>query len=824
MTNPRSRSREPHQYDRRFKKQKKHVEGRQAITTQQQRLEALLKWDGDELTIKALFADIEDNIPREKEARNILRLLTAQLSPLYLNADIIKDSVRNNVKSSVEDGTLDKTDVGYDAFLRIWQVLSYLFANDNNSDASNPNSSFDRAMSHPSVPYLLSIATILPIAIGVYMVIQQMREERKRCSVDYQIKQIKKVNPETRVSPDNLTHHYNRLLNKGKVAPLVPAAQKVSSRMSRFIERIEKTHTVKAIKNLMSSLSVTAFIFWPVWVIGMLVVGIASAGLFPALPIIMGVTIGISLIYQITMHYIRRRANERAIKNDMGDEVKNMSPEKQEHTRITSKYALEAAHDEADELSRMRCELAQRQNMKEEHLYFNSLFQPNKHLERSPIGNRPAPAYLAKRTMQDGVIVFVKNPKAATPVPVLATPSDEEVATIQQSAIFKHLTGSKHARRIHLLTRVAFDVIGKYTLTAFILWLLSSTIAAISFFVVGPLATAFMFVAELVGSGWATAAVGALAGIVSGTRAYFTAKDAEVNAINYVQARLAEKYMGKLDGLRDHDLNKQRVFEIYEKRVNHIKDDPEFLAHLLAEKKRILLRMKKLGRKSLSKQDTFILAYDTKGIDVYNDHYFRSQEKKAPAYVILKDKLYNFYKTINAAQTGIFIVRTLILAGAVLGSLFVMGPIGFMVIASIFAVTVGILKLMQLYVDSRASKAEFFVNTFDTRIKYLKTQHEELSVLKAHLANKQALAPKETDDEKPSSSFNAAYVYLLGKKFKEAMTSLQVPTEELSDTASDALDKKSLTKSCAGMFSRRSVEQTVSNVTAEANRGATCSA
>src|SRR3989338_4603587 len=112
------------------------------------------------ISLRAYFIDAADSDqasahPRETTTEfkklsvdnKILSL--SQLMPLYWNADHIDTAINNYI--------LDKTDVGYHTFLRLWQVFENVELNHTNSDADRTDSSFNHDIHAHSEIALFSI-------------------------------------------------------------------------------------------------------------------------------------------------------------------------------------------------------------------------------------------------------------------------------------------------------------------------------------------------------------------------------------------------------------------------------------------------------------------------------------------------------------------------------------------------------------------------------------------------------------------------------------------------------------------------------------------
>ena len=705
------------------------------------RLHALLQTQNNTLLKKKLE---ELN---EIQLREMNRIILKQLAPYYPNLDTFEGSVGD---------ACDKTDVGYHTFLRLWQVFSYVIANGTNSDAENKDSSFGRTLDIPGINFLFAGLTILPMAIGVYIRLKQLQKVRERNTVAYQREQLQKINPEVEVTDNEVIAGYNDLMARGKSAPR-PAQAPVQAKeeqtkkaigSNKFANAINaiREFDIKGVKpfaiidNIWNSLSKTALIFWPTWMVAVLVIGITAVSFPPAVPIVMGITLGISAALQIGVYVARRHAKKKAEAEFAGMDKK-----------VVEDITNERQH-ELNEANHSRNELKQRLHMKKEHGFFKSLF-PVKSKDKVA-SEKTNPAYIAVTAGKDGIISLVKNPDAvqstssATATTLLMTDEEraKDVAGILNSALGKKLLGSKASRNARLAVNVTNELINQYTLSAFIVWLVYATIS-----VFAPFSAVIGAIAAAVGSGIMTAVFGGFVGGIRSLNMFAKTKQAETNFEKKVYDRLSEQYTSGIPGVED-SVNKQQAFEYFHNNVEAGKARIE--AALLAKQAELTKKVQQHGITSLSKQEKYLLKLDLKKIDAFNDRYFMTQEPEAGIWTKFKNAALLTYKAINAGQTGIFVVRSLFLAGAVgAGICLAFGPAAgfiFMGIALSFAAVCIGLKMAQMYTDHKANKSESFVDTIDVRISYLKKKDKQLNALSNYLGVSTDNQPKPSDSAQPA--------------------------------------------------------------------------
>jgi len=679
-----------------------------------------------------------------EELKITLHSLSEQLAPYYMSPTV--------ANGMVGDG-LDKTDVGYHTFLRLWQVFGYVLANGSSSDASNDASSFNQAMSNTSVAWTLGLASALPIAIGMWIRFEQMKLGRLRNSVPYQIEQLLKVNPEA-LSEGELLGIYYDFLERGKVKPLYlvshpdEAITDAVIGTNAFADAIlafngnkkdaydnafkaQARRVFSAVKKGWNFLVGGALAFWPIWMVAVLIIGIGATYVFPALPIIVGITFAVTIAIQVGLSYYRaRKAKEAALLQPADPQV------------------AEAESIKNAEKTRMLEELKQRAHMRQSHAYFNKVFKvATKEKVKSSSYSNP---YLPIPMYNERVLTLIDKPQALQEEMQVAAlmknqpvKSREKISFSQEemdahqkridavvnTGLGLYLLGSKTARRGQIAVNMVNDAIGYYTLSAFVLWLTGATLWAFA-----PLAAAFVTVGGLVlGSIFpaVSTAFNALIGVMYSLQGFAETRNKQLAFEQNVYLRLSERY-------KNSEMSKAEAFAALEKDVNQRK---AALQEVLATKKKELRKWQAL-KTPLDEQQTLLLNYDLNKIDVYR--YSRAQQEAPSTLATIKNGLFGLYKAVNAGQTWIFVTRSLFLAGAALGGVCLLfGPgsvFVFLGIAAAMAVIGIAFKLTQIYLDQKAREKAYFLDMLDPNLAYLEKMNKELKTLEVELG----IIPKPT--------------------------------------------------------------------------------
>ncbi len=691
-----------------------------------------------------------DAIEKEKQERlkrQKLLVILEQLKPFYFNADEIIDCVENRA--------LDKIDI-YHTFFRLWQVISYVLANNTNSDDYNKDSNFEKTLNFETyLSCLIAIGAVIPLAIAIAQAIYEFRKKRELQSFAYHNQRTVEANPALAES-DSPVHdaldRYNDFLARGKVkipteAPPSPEtsklsdAEKTAAEIDNAIKNREGNLPATILKvalDVIEWTKKTALIFWPIFMTCMLFVGITAVYASPALPFVMLATALLAVGFGLSVA-IQHYRDKRGIVDKIVKEKGEMTEDAKKRFRTEVEQDLKHASDEAKTMAGMKKLLFQRDHMKQAHAYFKSIFggDPIK-----PLQENTSHTYSADANGENSeLLVLIPNENldpAKKEVPEKAKMHDAEDASykrVQESALYRRMTSSETKQiklpfgkkitfkqdNASIILNSAFDFIGKYTLTAFVLWLISATIMAIALAAAGAISSAVSGVLSVLGSGGMTFGLGTGVSLLSAFRTFSTLKAAQENKKNEVMHRLLEKYEGKaIPGVN----NKFEAFIHFEKLVNAQKE-------IFKDRQAKLQGVNRFAEDD-AKKAMHILSYDLKANDVYNDHYFKTQKKQKT----FGEKVYQVftyaYKMVSVAQTGGFIVRTLFLTGAgiaagIAATLILGNPIAFIAIFAITGTIFAAMKFAHVYLKQREEDQ----NSFDvvTRTAFLKKQLKELTVM-----------------------------------------------------------------------------------------------
>lgn len=694
---------------------------------------------------------IDFNNLTKTQLRQILLSISGQLAEYYVSTD--------GVGAAISDG-LDKTDVGYHTFLRLWQVFGNVIANMEvkpGSDDYNADSSFNQAVSNPGVAWSLGAASVIPAALGFYIRIQQMKEARKGHSIPKQQEILLKATGQLYL-PDAIIRGYQDFCDRTKVIPSSlrwtdPEAAKTdkvigTNPFANFIHKVRDSKPVSLLAEGWNFLGTTALFFWPAWMIAVLIVGIAASYAMPVLPIVVAVAFGVSIAVKAGLTYFKNRAKkkEEALYKDVKPEI--VDAEKKE-----------LAQEIADS-KQMTKEVRQRFIMKEKHAEFKRAFNiPEKNHAR--LGNGHT---IAKN--KDGVIIALKNnpqeveksKEVATVKPSIwfyikryfieprkerearlqrekekaelekkeLTVHKQKVDAVLQSKIGQRLLGSKMARGGQIAINMVNDIIGYYTLSSFILWLVGSAILTLT-----PVGAVFGFAgigglvlgAILPGI---SAGFSGIVGALYGLNAFANTRNKQLAFEKDIYTRLAEPY-------KNTGKTNQQAFDDLYAEVETLKADIK--EELKAEQKRI--QEKAARGNALDLKEEYLAKLNLNNIDVFNDYYMSTGEEKPSAWTRFKDVAFKTYKAINAGQTWIFVTRSLFLAGAALAGICALaGPaagIAFIAIAVTMAVAGIAFKMAQIYTESKVADKKAFVEGFPVRLSYLEKMKKELTGVKGYL-------------------------------------------------------------------------------------------
>lgn len=684
-----------------------------------------------------------------------IRTLDAQLSPYYISTTLINSMIGN---------ALDVTDVTWHTTLRLVEVFSNEEANHTSSDADNPDSVFNHTVSDPAVAGSLAAASIVPALVGAWLRYHQMKKARDRRGIKHLTTALQAAAAtKTPSTETDILAGINDLLERKvrrEQLKVDPKTDRVigTNKFANFINRTRNSKPVRVINSAWNFLANTALIFWPAWMITVLIVGFAASYALPALPIVVGVSFLVAGVIKGVTEFMKYRAKKKEALLAKNKDKDTVDAEKA------------AADQEVAETERMTSEANQRLVFKTAHARFNAIFGVKKP-EKKDAGAVPTKAYkntyTAAVAMKEKVVVLVNTQPEPVHVPSKAekaaatkkapptfTPAElkehkRQVDETLQSSIGRRLLGSKHQRRGHIAINMINDAIGYYTLSAFVLWLVGSAFFAVGL-APGAIAAVFGSIGALVlGSTLPgiSAAFSMVMGGVFSLKAFAVSRSNQLNFEKEVYTRLSEVYKP--------EKSPATVQETFDKLDNDVNERKAYLKDKLALKQAIIRQKIKIGE-PIDEKERYLLTYDLNKVDVYNDRYFRTLEQSPSVWTRIKQASFRAYKALNAAQTWIFVTRSLFLAGAALaGVCLLFGPgagIAFVAIAATMAVAGVACKLVQMHMNKKASDKAFFARTIRARISYLNKMRKELDTLNEYLQPAEHrqidLDPSSSDEER----------------------------------------------------------------------------
>jgi hypothetical protein len=711
----------------------------------------------------------------EDQLKELLSSMAEQLTPFYLNA------IMPNIGEleGLRDNSFDKHDISI-TFARLYQVFSSVIANDTNSDANNPNSSFNQHVP-PHTGAVLGAASALPWLIGASLHLKQMRARRARNNIKYQVARAAEKN----VTESDIIDAYQDLLDRNKVTYRIKDEEQALYAQVEQMVGISKTANnisiasnnkwIAPFQQAWGFLGRSALVFWPTWMLAVLIVGIGASYALPALPIIVGVTIVTALAIEGCLYLARRQAKIKATAisgTRLDKDIRELeNPDQVEDNKLGTKHIHKRSGSEhARELARMRDELKTREHMKREHKVFKSIFSnflPKKMPKRHH--DEAQSPFIAAAAKKDRVIVLLE--RSHIQKGFVQTKFDDELdesaasadlKKVKDSALANYLLGSKTSRNWAIAVNVINSLIGQYTLASFIMWLVGSAMLAVA---VLPFTPVFLAVAAGgVGSlalGMIFPAVGtALSAVIGGLFSlgvFSRMKTEQLNFEKSVYLALAQPAKPGSDETKQEAFD--RLYVVVKKQKNDIK----------TRLKQQQERLSKQPQDKLSDVEKHILGLDLDNIDAFNDRYFRAQEHYVPTWTSVKKGFSRAYRTIATAQTGIFVARSLFLAGTVFaGVCLIAGPwagVAFIAIAIACAVTaVGFRLAQTYYFDKKASERKFFLETIDARTSYLKKMSFELDAVENYLNNNSSSTAYAT------SSFAGAGTKIKSRRPESSLT------------------------------------------------------
>ena len=666
-----------------------------------------------------------------------------QLAPL--NVDV-NDLINNHI--------LDKIDVGYHTFLRVWQVVENVWLNQTSSDRDRADSTFNAERTHIAIPIL----SFVPATIGFLLYWHQMENNRKFQTIAYQQKKIaearKKLGEIAALEHDEETYRniLQGLLNSKKIA-LAANIKATEEETKNAATKKNKTLVGRTIDTIYAGYKATwsflvqsALLFWPAWMIAALVVGFAASYALPVLPIVVLAAFAGAAVIKGILYWMQKRQAKKIqqLNQAVGAEVEETAKETNRMLAIKSR-------------------LLQRAYTKEVHAYTKSVFAAQyRKLFPSIQKAENQPVYYT--TTHENIIALVKNEA----LPPANQPEEEEVVLptnaelrqkIMQSRIGERFLDDKHTHRSHLASETTLSFIQQYTLSAFVCWIVGAAFLGIGLAtgLLPALAGAtivFLFIANLI-LGATLPGIAALFNVLNGLfgsknsyqaiqarhkhcveTAYvqFTApyKPNNQRWTNAIEVWLTEQKDSRKPSSREQGvISQQDAFDYFLQRVERQKVK---IAHSLQLAQTVIKnKLKTQPLSALSEEERVIHNFNLANINVYNDRYFRKFENAPSLWTKIKKAVFRSYRSTNAAQTGIFIARSLFLVGTALAFVSLLAgpfaPIAFIGIAATIALIAVIARLATMYFSKKAANKQFFVDTLPDRISYLKKQTKALELV-----------------------------------------------------------------------------------------------
>jgi hypothetical protein len=779
----------------------------QGVPTPREALEGLLN---QPLTTPSLTVE---------QARHLLFLVRAQQVALSTWGP-------TGLKEAINAST-DKTDVGWHTFLRLWMVFEYVLLNglDNQGwkgDQERTDSTFNQATVGQIDIAVLSLVLPVIIALAIHRCEKKTRQTRQ--TVAHQIKKIQAISQDQSITEEDYLKTMQELLDNCKIvlppevtvaAETRPTTAAATQSKNKSVEDIKDIAEKKPVpqpaqegaaaqtasqptkkasspifKSIQKALSATwdflaqsAIIFWPIWMTTVLIVGFGASYALPALPIVVAISFGLAaLITGGVAAYRRRKEKKQAAV--LADPAEPENKAKVEAIRAKLEAGLKRINAIMPRLlQRAHMKLVHRQFKEDTQGVYDQLFpktikkeQPAEQAE--PAANAaaaPASPYAVHTIGKEGIIVLLDKEQDEQPTPPVQLPSQKEMreAIEASQSLGSRILGSRGDRFKFLAAFFTDSVIGQYTLSAFVCWILGSAVLSLGLLTgltpaLAGIAAAFSAVGMLFLGGIApgvSAAFNVIMGLGFTGHGLKKIKEKREHLIATLYQQLKAPYRPKnqrwIEEIRAdlkareacenpifEGITQEEAFMFFFNRVEGKKQD--IAGDLKA--RQTLIKAKVKAGEVLTPNEKALLRINLKEINVFNDRYFKTQEVGPSKNRRLNRFLYKLYKGINGAQTGIFVTRSLFLTGAALAvACAAAGPFAPAVFIGI-AATIGVIacaaKLFHLYLDKKERNRQFFADTLPDRISYLKKQYKQLMVAEAILHPHAANAANGGGDEK----------------------------------------------------------------------------
>ena len=271
--------------------------------------------------------------------------------------------------------------------------------------------------------------------------------------------------------------------------------------------------------------------------------------------------------------------------------------------------------------------------------------------------------------------------------------------------IRERLTGSKLGNALRVGFAAVTGLIGGYVIAQFVAWPIT-TILSFSPIIAATLASPVGIIALFA----VTAAIGV----------FFAVKEAS-------KARTEQVEMNHMADIKLKEKNNESCLQELEKDIaagqEAIKSTKKNLNSELDRYCNFYNKNHKLELNKINRND-WIPDYNIASIE--NKRYFEEQQHKSTKFTLFKKGLNRVLSFTNGAGTGMFVVRSLLLAGGIV-SLFFAPPIWVIFgIGLAAAATWGIAKLVDYHLQRNVANRKAMIEGLDVRIDYLQKKKEEL--------------------------------------------------------------------------------------------------
>lgn len=695
----------------------------------------------------------------------------------------------------------------WDTFIRLLQVGGNVAQNGtNDASTENPNSPFYKwfYQDGPGSNFNLTGSIVFGVGGLVFVtgtVIKIFKDYRKIVlgTYDYLLRQLNQLSTKEYTREDVMTG-INDLITRGKVsAQLVRPENRPHSQPSNGIQSvtdfinafdakknaIKKYHDVEpsigekilgtitlVAKKTYNFICNTAFVYWVIWFPFVLAAGIAAA----SSAVIWGPTVLAATLGTMTLFTLWKAVNR----------IRKAS--------LTPEQAAERAENkklQAEE-QRMLDEAKTRFFLKQDHAAKKALFSSVitaskeqrlyalKH-KLDKVGKLDTTEKYVDETSQKKISLLRNRlyAAAAEVAPQDLSPIKTTENEVRQSRLAKYLlAGVKRRAAVNVFLEAASGIIT----ASFMFWIVG-TVAA---FIPGVIAKA---VAVFCDSGFATAIAGGTLGALFGIKRIAELVREQKEYRQQVEQTLMRRYKNtdqsilqtyesleldieyqkaRVQLLRLENLNKlakdNRLLHIKNNRLSSAREicfgnaaEPRRLDkyrkmnQVLA--KHVAALQKQLEEKGIKIPEHQLLSqYHINGKrSVDNDYYFAKQKEQPSVGTRVKKFLSRAYTFVCGMQSGVFIARTLFLAGAVFGGICLGAPPLFFAVAGVLAITIAATRIARFISERERAKRVAFISNIDTRISFMRKQKKELQVCE-QILNPEHIAPYEIDAPLPRES------------------------------------------------------------------------